>query len=241
MDRKTKIRELWNGWRNGRAAGKQIKNWFDDDFFPSDQPLTVTSNGAVTEVLMYGPIDDFYDGISAKKFLDAIKDVKDDQKILLRINSPGGDVFQAMPIYNEIRRRGEQVEAIVEGLAASCASWIAVGANRLMMCETSMLMIHRAWGFTVGSVVDHQKSIDLLSKIDDQIAETYDRRTKKGKEKCLAQMDEETWFTAPEAVDGGFADGIAVYSRASEEKDNRARNANRLRLMNMRLGVAGRR
>jgi ATP-dependent protease ClpP protease subunit len=129
--------------------------------------------------------------------------------IHLRINSPGGDVFAAQAIAQALREHPAQVIAHVDGYAASAATEVAVAADEVVMAPGAMYMIHNAWTIAWGNKNDLMDTAALLEKVDGTLAEGYAGRTGQAIEQVRAWMDAETWFTAQEAVDAGFADRIA--------------------------------
>lgn len=157
------------------------------------------------EVSIYDEIGFF--GISAKSFLDELKAVGN-RRITLRINSPGGSVFDGTAIYNRLKDHAPGVDVMIDGLAASIASVIAMAGSKITMAENALLMIHNASGVVMGNAEDMRQLADTLDKIDGTIAATYARRTGKPAGEMAALMDAETWFTAAEAKEAGFIDEI---------------------------------
>ncbi len=131
-------------------------------------------------------------------------------EINLRINSQGGDVFEAFAIYNALLRHEAQVIVDVDALAASAASLIAMAGNRIRMAENAMLMIHDPWTFAIGNSDELGKVIEVLDKITQTIVDTYVARAgnKSDAETIRQQMRDETWLTAQESIDAGLADEI---------------------------------
>jgi len=128
--------------------------------------------------------------------------------VVLRVNSPGGSVFGAQAMVAAIRQHKGKVTAQIDSLAASAASVIAVNCAECVMVPGSMMMIHRAWGMTVGNEADMRQMADLLAKLDGTLADAYARRTGMTAAAALDLMAAETWMTAQEAVDAGFAGSI---------------------------------
>lgn len=150
-------------------------------------------------------------GISAADFADAIKSASG-KRINLRINSPGGDVFEARAMVaaiNDARRNGKEVVTYVDGLAASAASYLALAADSVVMEDGAFLMIHNAWGFTIGNATEHDAASALLRKVDASIRADYAKKTGISDQQLTEWMDAETWFTAAEALEHGFIDQIA--------------------------------
>lgn len=158
------------------------------------------------------------EGITAKNFskeLDAITA----KTIHLRINSPGGDVFEARAMTAAMDRHSAKFIAHVDGVAASAASFLAARADEVEMAEGAMMMIHNAWTIALGDKNDMSKASDLLGKIDTTIADDYAAKSGKSREEIATLMDAETWFTANEAVEAGLADRVAG---KSDEKTSNA-------------------
>lgn len=147
-------------------------------------------------------------GISPKDFIAALSRV--DGPVTLRINSPGGSVFGAQAMVAAMRAHPHPITARIDSLAASAASVIAANCAQTVMVPGSMLMIHRAWGLSVGNCEDMRATADLLEKIDGVIADAYAERAgdKGDKDRFAALMAAETWFTPEEAMDAGLADAV---------------------------------
>lgn len=175
-----------------------------------------------TELFIYDVIDPWW-GVSANAVVRALRDIKGD--VTVRINSPGGDAFDGIAIYNALKRHAEKGKVTVEvdGLAASAASIIAMAGDQIIVAKGAMLMIHCAWSFTIGDAGEHEKRASMLSKLDTQIAGVYAARSKKSEAECLELMQDETWMGADEAVELGFADSIgAAKARKDEEPSSKA-------------------
>lgn len=137
--------------------------------------------------------------------------------IHLRINSPGGDVFDARAIKTALEQHPAKVISHIDGLAASAASFVMLAGDEIEMARGSMVMIHKAWAIAIGNADDMLTMADLLDKVDGQIAADYVRATGQKREQIDQWMAEETWFTEDEALEHGFIDriyeGDAVESR----------------------------
>lgn len=146
-------------------------------------------------------------GISPRQFIGALAETTG--PVTMRINSPGGSVFGAQAMVAAMRAHGAPITAQIDSLAASAASVIAAECAECAMAPGSMMMIHKAWGMTIGNADDHGQMAGLLDKIDGQIAGTYARRAgDEDKEKYLAMMAAETWLDADEAVSAKLADRV---------------------------------
>lgn len=166
----------------------------------------------MNEILMYGPIgEDFWEpenSITAKSIMSQLADMTGD--VTVRISSGGGDVYAGIDIMNALKNYdGGEVTVIVESLAASAASFIAVGgADRVLMRGSSELMIHRAWTFVEGNADDARKTLSDLERQDTKLANIYAGKAGGELQDWLDAMSAETWYTAEEAVAAGLADGI---------------------------------
>lgn len=128
--------------------------------------------------------------------------------IELHIASNGGDVFAASEIFTMLRDYAGPVNATVEGLAASAASVITMGADKVSMAPTAMLMIHRASETADGNTDDLAHEANVLDKVDQAIVTAYELKTGMAEDKLLDLMTQETWLTAKDAVAQGFADEV---------------------------------
>ena len=128
--------------------------------------------------------------------------------ITLWINSPGGDVFAAAQIYNMLMDYKGDVHVVIDGLAASAASVIAMAGTTVSMSPVAMMMIHNPWTVAQGEAKDMQKVIEMLGEIKESIINAYELRTGLSRTKLSHLMDSESWFNAKKAVELGFADKI---------------------------------
>lgn len=146
-------------------------------------------------------------GVTGKSFCEELSRIRGDE-IAVRINSPGGDVFAAFSIFDNLRQHPARVNVFIEGLAASAASVIAMAGDSIQMTENSFVMIHEPWGMVVGDAKTMRKQAELLDKIHTSIVNAYSERSGQRVEQIKAWMDAETWFTAEEAKAAGFCDTI---------------------------------
>lgn len=146
-------------------------------------------------------------GVTAKAFTEELSKITA-STVHLFINSPGGDVFEARTMISAMQRHPANFIAHVDGLAASAASSIAVAADTLEMAPGSMLMVHNAWTVSMGNKNAMRETADLLDKIDGTIAADYARKAGVDAEQAAEWMNNETWFTADEAVSAKLADRV---------------------------------
>lgn len=134
--------------------------------------------------------------------------------IELDIASNGGDVFAASEIYTMLQQYNGNVTGVVQGLAASAATIIAMAADKLVMSPASQLMIHRGSETADGNTNDLSHEASVMSGIDQTIASVYQAKTGMSQDDILKIMDNETWLTAKDAVDQGFADEVLAVDKA---------------------------
>lgn len=158
---------------------------------------------------VYGVIGEsfFEDGITAADFANAVRQSKA-ARLNVRINSPGGDVFEGVAMAQALRDFKGELVAYVDGLAASAATFLTTAASKTLMAKGSMLMIHQAWTFAMGNSDELITQAALLEKIDGKIAKQYAERAGVTPDEAMAWMVAETWFTDEEAVEAHLADGI---------------------------------
>jgi ATP-dependent protease ClpP protease subunit len=165
-------------------------------------------NGKAT-LYLYDVIDSWGGawGISATEFNTALNSLGNDvNEIELHVNSPGGEVYEGIAILNSLRNHPARIVAHVDGLAASAASFIAAGADELIMGGNSQLMIHDAWGICIGAAADMHELGDRLDKISDNIASIYQAKAGGDLPGWRSAMLAESWYDADEAVNIGLAD-----------------------------------
>ncbi len=166
-------------------------------------------DGGHAEILIYGEIgaDWFGEGIAAEDLVKELASL-DVATLDVRINSVGGQVFEGLAIYNALDRHPAKVTTHIDGMAASIASIVALAGDTVRIAENAFVMIHNAHGFSVGNATAMRKMADILEKLDGSLAETYVAKTGKSSKVIRAMMDEETWFSAAEALEAGMVDEI---------------------------------
>ncbi len=173
-------------------------------------PLVGDEDG--TAVLrVYDPIDSWGGdwGISAKEFAAALDELPEGtERIRLHLNSPGGEVFEGLAILAQLRRHRATVTTVVDGLAASIASVIALAGDELVMSANAELMIHDAWGICMGNAADMRSLAQTLDHLSDNVASVYAGKAGGTTADWRGLMLAETWFGAEEAVAAGLADRI---------------------------------
>jgi ATP-dependent Clp protease, protease subunit len=166
----------------------------------TDGGHVLTLSGRVSK--NYWSDDDHINVETVSNELDAVEG-----NITIRLNSGGGDVFEGIEIYNYLKSLDNHITIEVTALAASAASIIAMAGDEIKMCTGSSMMVHEASTIAWGNKSDIQKVLNSLDTIDDSLVSIYAERTGADKETINSWIEEETWFTADEAIEVGLADG----------------------------------
>jgi len=164
--------------------------------------------GDTAEVYLYDYIGE--GGVDAATFAARLKDADAVKHLAVRVNSPGGNVFDGQAIYNTLLRHPAQVTVTVDGAALSAASVVAMAGDKIQVYEGSMVMIHDPWTFALGNAADLRKVAESLDKIKTGIVAAYARHARLTADELQAAMAEETWYTAQEAVDAGLAHEVVA-------------------------------
>lgn len=164
-------------------------------------------------------------GVSAKNFLNDLRSVTGDE-VAVEINSPGGDFFAGLAIYNGLRASGKKITVKVLGLAASAASLVAMAGDTIEMAENSFFMMHKTLTHMFANADDMRETAEVLDKFDAGLVSIYAKRTGKSAEEITALLETETWMGAQEAVDAGFATSVtaALAVKASYSEDRLPEN-----------------
>jgi len=162
--------------------------------------------------------DMFGQGITAS-MVKAAMDQDDYSDIQVNLNSPGGDAFEGVAIYNVLKNSGKPVCVVVDGMAASAASIVAMAGDKITMGEGSMIMIHEALALCMGHADDMRQMAETLDTVTASIADIYVSNTGNSKTSVLEMMKAETWMGAKEAVKNGFATEVAGKAKVSNSFD----------------------
>lgn len=168
------------------AGGDAPSFWFYDEFGPDDYGL-----------------------ISANAVREALANLGNTRKLDVHYNSQGGDIYEASAIYNLLKNCGAKITSFIDGMAVSCASWVAQSGDDIRMAENALLMIHDPETDCYGNAADMSKSAALLDTVKQSILSVYAKRTTKmTSDELSAAMSAETWYTAPQALEAGLIDSI---------------------------------
>lgn len=190
----------------GPAEGDgDVKDWY-----------SIEAKGKSATVRIYESIGGWF-GTSAAAFAAEIADL-DVDTIDLRLNSPGGSVFDGVAIHNALLTHRATIDVTVDGVAASIASVIAMAGDSVTMGRGTRMMIHNPSGLVLGQARDMRKIANLLDELAKDIAGFYAARAGKDVAHWLDLMEAETWYSAQEAVDAGLADGVLGAAKDDDEK-----------------------
>lgn len=182
---------------NERKRGEKPAPWY-----------RIQNSGATAEVLIYDEIDPYW-GVSAATFAKDLAQI-DADSITVRINSPGGDVYEGLAILNTLRGHRARITTVVDGIAASAASFIAMAGAEVVICRNAEIMIHDARMWAGGNADEMRKHVETLDRTSDNIASIYAEKAGGTAEEWRELMRAETWFSAAEAVAAGLADRVEV-------------------------------
>lgn len=164
-------------------------------------------NETEAEVFIYGDIGGYWDGVSAELFAKELARL-DVDTINVRLNSGGGVIWEGIAIYNALVRHKAKVIVHIESIAASIASVIAMAGDEIKIHEGSRLMIHKPWSFAMGTSLDMRSEADLLDALESDIIDIYEARTEQERDNLAEWVGAETWLSAKDAVENGFADEV---------------------------------
>lgn len=172
---------------------------------------------------IYGEIgEDFWgESISAKALIKELKGIPNDAVVNFHVNSVGGSVWDGIAIYNAIKDMPNKKTVFVEGLAASIASIIALAGDAIHMCIGSMMMIHNAWTFAAGDANSLEEEAERLRKVNESLIDIYEKETNLNRDEIAEYMNAETWLSAEEAVELGFATTMDEVSAVASVRDGK--------------------
>lgn len=202
--------------------------------------ITAATEGDENVISIYDVIgeDFFTEGVTSKRVAAALRRIGS-QDVTVNINSPGGDFFEGIGIYNLLREHPAKVEVKVMGLAASAASVIAMAGDTIRMSEVGFMMVHNAWAMAIGNRHDMREAADMLEPFDDAMAGLYAARAEVDKPEAAAWMDAETWFNGTQAVEAGLADALLSDSEISEAASASTKTLAAVRRVDVALAKQG--
>lgn len=188
----------------------------------ADKPMAADAEGANT-ISIYDVIgEDWWTGggFTAKRAAAALRSIGN-ADVVVNINSPGGDMFEGIAIYNLLRAHPAKVTVNIMGLAASAASIIAMAGDEVSMGLGSFMMIHNAWGVVIGNRHDMREAADLFDGFDAALVDIYEARVSIKRAEIERLMDAETFMGPTDAVKRGFADSVNEGLKLGDDTQNR--------------------
>lgn len=179
-------------------------------------------------------------GVTAKKVAAQLRAIGD-RPVTVQINSPGGDMFEGIAIYNVLREHPQPITVQVMGMAASAASIIAMAGDDIQVGASSFLMIHNCWVLAMGNRNDFRDLADWLEPFDQAMVGLYAQRTGRESDEIAGWMNKETYMSGTQAVERGFADDLlpADAMKVDAKAQAEDRDLNELRAMELTLVRAG--
>lgn len=175
--------------------------------------VSMAASGKAAEIYVYDDIGRstfFFDAFGAKEMKAALAETGDAKEVTVRINSLGGDAYQAIAMHNVLRDSGKKITTVVDGIAASAASVVAMAGDTLEMRTGAQLMIHNPSTIAIGTVEDMEKSINQLKATTESAIDIYEKKSGKSRDSIAKMMQDETWMSAQEAKNEGFADSVST-------------------------------
>lgn len=209
---------------------KAMNRWSPGIKAAADEDRTISIYDVIGEDWWTG------EGVTAKRIAAALRQMGKGP-VTVNINSPGGDLFEGLAIYNLLREHDGEVTVKVLSLAASAASVIAMAADTIQIARAGFLMIHNAWILVAGNRNDLREIADWLEPFDAAMVDVYSSRTGMDSEEVAALLDAETWIRGSDAIDMGFADEFLPSDQVAE-KDGQA-NALAVRRIESALRSSG--
>lgn len=187
------------------------------------------SNEAERSISIYDAIGYDYwtgEGVTARRVAAALRSMGSGP-VTVNVNSPGGDVFEGLAIYNLLREHDGEVTVKVLGLAASAASFIAMAGDKVQIARAGFLMIHNSWVIASGNRNDMREIADWLEPFDAAMADIYATRTGLDAKAVAKLMDAESWIGGAAAVEQGFADELLASDQIGKGDAKAQANASR--------------
>ena len=187
------------------ALGIEARSWYR---------ISNAADSDEAEVMLYDEIGGWF-GSTADELIAELRQITA-PRMRVRVNSPGGSVFEGIAIANALRSHPANVTVQVDGIAASIASVIAMAGDRIEMAPNTMMMIHDASGVCLGNASDMEEMAELLDLISDNIADAYATRAGGTREQWRERMRAETWYLPEDAVENGLADEAISAPKAAD-------------------------
>lgn len=208
---------------------KALELWKPEIQAATDDDATINIYDVIGE-------DMWSQGMTAKVVSSVLRKAGGED-VTVNINSPGGDFFEGLAIHTLLSDYEGRVKVRVVGLAASAASVIAMAGDDVEIAESGFLMIHNAWTVALGNRNDLAEAASMLEKFDKSMVSLYASKTGMDQDEIAGMMDKETWVTADEAIDMGFAS--AVLNKDKLGKDEKYASKAKMKKIDIALAKAG--
>lgn len=176
--------------------------------------FNISKGDETAEVMIYDVIGDWWDGVLAKDFAKEISELDVDE-LTVRVNSPGGLIYEGLAIYNALKQFNGKVIVKIDAVAASIASIIAMAGDEIQMPPSADIMIHNPWSFVAGDANDMRQEANELDRLKEKLINIYAERTGLARDELSRMMDDETWMDGAQAVSLGFADTLLESQKAA--------------------------
>ncbi|RXU01570.1 peptidase [Pseudomonas syringae] len=208
-----------------------------DKWNPAIKAAVESSSDTIT---IYGVIgQDWYgEGVTVSRIDAALRSIGD-KPVTVYINSPGGDMFEGLAIYNRLREHSQAITTKVLGLAASAASVIYMAGAKREVASSGFLMIHNCWTLAVGNRHDLRDVANTMEEFDAAMADLYSEGSGQAVADIAEMMDDETFIRGRRAVELGFATAVLSSDEITEREDEQSQQSNALKAMDIALAKAG--
>jgi ATP-dependent protease ClpP protease subunit len=212
------------------VAPKALDQWNPGVRAAAEEENTI----GIYDVIGYDPWTG--DGTTAKRISAALRSIGAENPVVVNINSPGGDLFEGLAIYNLLRNHKGHVTVRVISLAASAASVIAMAGDTVEIARAGFLMIHNAWVLAVGNRHSLRDLADWLEPFDGTMANLYAARSGMSEDKVAEMMDAESWIGGADAIEKGFADSFLPADQVKEDHSD-TKAAHKVDVLMAKAGV----
>jgi ATP-dependent protease ClpP protease subunit len=209
-----------------------------DRWRPEVQAKDETSDNTISVLDVIG--EDFWtgQGVTLNRVAAALRQIGP-RDVVVNVNSPGGDFFEGLAIYNALRDHPAKVTVKVMGIAASAASVIAMAGDEILIARAGFFMIHNTWVMAAGDRHAMREVAAWLEPFDAVSADIYAARTGLDPKTISKMLDRETWIGGAEAVDQGFADGFLAADEVIEKETTKAKALRAERMVEQSLRAQG--
>lgn len=220
-----------------------VRMFLDDNIKSRWQPdvKAVNANDDDTTINIYDVIGyDYWTGEGmTSKIVNSVLRKNKGKAITVNINSPGGDFFEGVAIYNLLKEHDGDVNVRIIGIAASAASVIAMAGDTIKIAESGFLMIHNAWSICLGNANEMRDSADVLDQFDESMRGVYSKQTGISTDEIKSMMDGETWISGADCLEKGFATALLDSDNIDVDESPKSKYNSSLKEVEDALAKAG--